>query len=82
MIKRLGDLEYLTGCGYVEGNTNIKSDTDHITKMFKDLEQFLKFEYSYKHVKLDSSSKCHCYRFALNKTTAQISIHVLMITIK
>ena len=72
MMKRLGDLEYLTGCGYVEGNTKIKSDTDHITKRFKDLEQFLQFEYNYKHIKLDSPSKCHCYRFALNKTTSQI----------
>ena len=74
MMKRIGDIPNMTGCGFVENNREIKKDTEHLSKEFKELEQFLHFEYSYKHITLDAPCKCHCYRFALDKQDKSDSI--------
>ena len=68
MMDRINELPNIRGLGFVENCTSITSDTNHMCKLWEELEQFLQFEYSAYHIILDAPSKCHCYRYALNKT--------------
>ena len=66
MMKRIAELENIIGIGFEEGSYTIENDSKYLLSKWEALDQFLQYEYSAHHVKLDDECRCHCYRFGLN----------------
>ena len=67
MLNRLSEIDGITGIGFSDNDDkNIEKDCDYLLEQWETVYQFVQYEYSYNHLLVNSSCRCHCMTFAVN----------------